>query len=324
MTPPVGKKTVLRGALRRKKGIPVHGWIILDKPPGLTSAQAVARVRKAYDAQKCGHAGTLDPMATGVLPIALGEATKTTSLVTGDHKSYGFRIRWGESTDTLDAEGNVIAKSDARPSQAAIEAALPGFVGDVPQIPPDYSAIKVDGKRAYDLARSGKELDLSTRIVHISRLSLIGVPDSDHADFELDCGKGCYIRAVARDLAALLGVCGHVVRLRRTAVGAATAGRAVSLDAIEGEVASRPEPLSIQTMLDGIPALALSEEEAGRLRQGRTVALLSRDAPKRLEQIKAARTAPDATVLAVCRIGPVALVRLDGPRVVPIRVFNLS
>jgi len=203
---------------RKRKGEAVSGWINLDKPVGLGSTPAVSRVRRAFNAQKAGHAGTLDPLAGGVLPIALGEATKTVPFLVDADKSYRFTIAWGETTASYDREGAVIARSDARPTPEAAAEALKAFVGQISQIPPAFSAIKVDGERAYDLAREGVELDLAPRTVVIHRAEVVAAPDADHIEIEIDCGKGTYVRAIARDLASALGACGHVVTLTRTRV----------------------------------------------------------------------------------------------------------
>jgi tRNA pseudouridine55 synthase len=220
---------------RKRKGDPVHGWIVLDKPKGIGSTVCVTKVRRLFNAQKAGHAGTLDPMATGVLAIALGEATKTVPFVMDGEKLYRFTIKWGEATDTDDAEGKVIETSAARPLGDAIEAMLPRFTGAIMQVPPNYSAVKVDGERAYDLAREGEAMDLEPRPIFIRevRLTATSEPDSDHATFEMACGKGSYVRAWARDFARALGTVGHVSDLRRLKVGAFDEKSAVPLDFLE-------------------------------------------------------------------------------------------
>ena len=259
---------------RRKKGNPVHGWIALDKPKGMTSTQAVARVRRLFDAQKAGHAGTLDPLATGILPIALGEATKTVPFVMDREKVYRFLIRWGEARTTDDAEGEVIETSEARPEPAAIKAGLEAFVGEIWQVPPRFSAVKIDGERAYDIAREGGEVDLEPRIVEIYEAHYLGSPDPDHAELEIVCGKGTYVRSLARDLAKKLGTCGHVAQLRRTRVGPFGEQSAIPLESLEalGDSARHLECLSpVETVLDDIPALAVTGDQAARLRQGRSV-----------------------------------------------------
>jgi tRNA pseudouridine55 synthase len=259
---------------RKRKGQPVHGWVILDKPLGMSSAQAVAKVRRLFDAAKAGHAGTLDPLATGVLPIALGEATKAVPYVMADAKIYRFAVRWGEATDTEDSEGRVVAVSEARPSRAAIDKILPNFIGTIEQTPPAYSALKIAGARAYDLARQGAAPAMKPRPVTIDRLDLIELPDPDHAVFETLVGKGTYIRALARDLGVGLGTVAHVTELRRLAVGRFRAERAISLEnlAVMGQSAAAFEHLlSVETALDDIPALAVTEAEAASLRHGRSV-----------------------------------------------------
>ncbi|HCK85056.1 MAG TPA: tRNA pseudouridine(55) synthase TruB [Hyphomonadaceae bacterium] len=262
---------------RRKKGEDVSGWVVLDKAEDITSTQAVSAVRRIFNAQKGGHAGTLDPLASGVLPIALGEATKTVPWLVEAQKTYLFTIKWGVSTDTQDREGKTIAESAARPIPDAIRAALPAFVGEIEQIPPQFSAVKVDGERAYDLARAGETLDLQPRQVVVYEAELTGTEGEDFATFRVRSGKGFYIRALVRDLAAKLGVEGHVWRLRRTSVGPFHENDAVSLDALEdlrhkGAASERLKP--VETALDDIPALAVNGEDAFKLRQGRPIVLL--------------------------------------------------
>ena len=261
----------------KRKGIPLDGWLVLDKPLGLTSTQALGKVRWLLKAQKAGHGGTLDPLATGILPIALGEATKTVAYVMDATKRYAFTVKWGEQTSSDDAEGEVVATSPHRPSVNEINAGLPQFVGSLSQIPPAFSALKVDGERAYDLARAGEEVSLAARQVQVDAFTLIQMPDSDHADFEVTCGKGTYIRSLARDLALALGTVGHVVKLRRLQVGRFSLENAISLDELEQKVQNTPAEkllLSIETALDDIPALAISQEEAQRLRLGQRISLL--------------------------------------------------
>jgi tRNA pseudouridine55 synthase len=258
---------------RRKKGRPVNGWVVIDKPQGITSAHAVAKVKRALDAAKVGHAGTLDPLATGVLPLALGEATKLVAYAMDGSKSYRFTVRWGEARDTDDTEGAVTGTSDVRPTVAEIEAALPGFTGLILQKPPSFSAIKVDGQRAYDLARDGAPPDLPPRQVDVRRFALVTAGE-DEAIFEVDCGKGTYVRSLARDLARALGTLGHVTALRRTRVGPFSESLAFSLDKL-GELDHSAPPcgllLPIETPLDDIPAVAVMESEADRLRHGQPV-----------------------------------------------------
>ncbi|MET0272647.1 MAG: tRNA pseudouridine(55) synthase TruB, partial [Phenylobacterium sp.] len=215
---------------RRRKGDAVSGWVNLDKPYDLTSTSAVSRIRRIFNAQKAGHAGTLDPLATGILPIALGEATKTVPFLVDADKAYRFTIAWGRTTATYDREGETIAESDVRPTVAQVEAALPAFVGEISQVPPAYSAIKVDGERAYDLARAGETVELKARLVTVHSARVADVPDADHITLEIECGKGTYVRAICRDLAEKLGAHAHVSALRRTRVGRFTEADSVGLE----------------------------------------------------------------------------------------------
>ncbi|MBP2300348.1 tRNA pseudouridine(55) synthase TruB [Azospirillum picis] len=310
---------------RKRKGTPIHGWVVLDKPEGVTSTQALSRVRRLLNAEKAGHGGTLDPLATGILPIALGEATKTVSYAMDGSKTYRFSVRWGERTSTDDREGEVIDRSDLRPSTEAIRAALPAFLGEIDQVPPQFCAIKVGGERAYDIAREGDAVDLAARTVRIDRFELVEQPDADHAVFEVDCGKGTYVRSLARDLAEALGTVGHVALLRRLRVGSFTLDRAISLDelaAMEQGAAVERLLLPIETALDDIPALALTEAEAHRLRHGQTVALLTRQDRDRLMAVQGP-DGGDRTVIALFGGTPVALARVEGAEVRPVRVLNL-
>ncbi|MEI8394633.1 MAG: tRNA pseudouridine(55) synthase TruB [Rhodospirillaceae bacterium] len=310
---------------RKRRGRPVHGWLVIDKPPGLTSTAVLNKARWLVGAEKAGHGGTLDPIATGVLPIAFGEATKTVAYAMDGTKCYRFRARWGEERATDDRVGDVIGNSDRRPTCSDIEAVLPRFIGDIEQVPPQYSAIKIDGERAYDIARGGDAVELVSRIVRVDRLSLIDYIDTDHAEFEVVCGKGTYMRSLARDIGRILGCLGHVDELRRFSVGRFTLDHAISLDELAdlgqgAAVDSRMLP--IETALDDIPALALTVAEAHRLRQGQTVALLGRQDLDRLEQLAEACAGSDGIVLATAAERPVALVRLEGAEIVPVRVFN--
>jgi tRNA pseudouridine55 synthase len=251
----------------------VHGWLVVDKPLGITSSRVVALVRHRTGA-KAGHAGTLDPLATGVLPIALGEATKTVRYVVARHKRYRFRIRWGIARDTDDGEGEIVGETAARPGREAIEAVLPRFTGVIAQVPPAHSAIRIAGRRAYALARAGSPPDLPARPVEVSALRLIATTDPDHADFEATVGKGTFIRALARDLAGALGTLGYVVALRRLSVGRFTEAQAISLETVAswrhiGDACG--DLLPIETALDGIPAVVLAAGEAARLRFGQRV-----------------------------------------------------
>jgi tRNA pseudouridine55 synthase len=305
---------------RRKRPSTVHGWILLDKPVGITSTQAVGVIKRLFGTPKAGHAGTLDPLASGMLPIALGEATKTVPYVQDGAKTYRFTVRWGEATSTDDAEGPVIATSAIRPSADEIEAALPAFVGEIEQVPPTFSAIKVDGERAYDLARAGETVALDSRVVCIDRFDLVDRPDADTAVFEVDCGKGTYVRAIARDLARRLGTCAHVVALRRMAVGPFGETDMIPLEKLEdlahngardGLLTAALRP--VETALDDIPALALTDAEANRLRSGQPVLLRGRDAP--ILQGPAYVTARGCLV---------ALCEVEAGSLHPRRVFNLT
>jgi len=275
------------GAQRKREKRNVNGWLVLDKPVGMTSTHAVAVVKRAFAAKKAGHAGTLDPLATGILPIALGEATKTVPFVMEGRKTYRFTVRWGVETDTDDAEGRVTATSDVRPDADAIRTALPRFTGSILQMPPKFSAVKIAGERAYDLAREGEEVSLEPRPVEIDRLALVGVPDNDHAAFEAECGKGTYVRALARDLGRALGTFGHVVALRRSVVGPFSEAHAVSLDklqqlcgtAADGVIGAAPILLPVAAGVAALPALTVSQSDAACLARGQPVLLRGRDAP---------------------------------------------
>jgi len=313
---------------RRRKGDPVHGWLVLDKPLEMTSTQAVSACRRLLNARKAGHAGTLDPLASGVLPIAFGEATKTVPFAQDGAKIYRFTIRWGVSTTTQDAEGEIIAQSAARPSREQIEAALPVFTGAIEQIPPQFSAIKVDGERAYDLARAGENVALEARPVRIDALTLLDAPEPDLAVFEMRCGKGAYVRALARDLAAALGAEGHVAALRRIAVGPFSASRAVTLDALEDLVhrgAALEALIPVETALDDIPAVAVTEDEAFQLKQGRPIVLLPRRASE-LRALRRPRTIGDRdysrAVLAMEGDRAVAIGEARAGKLSPVRVFQ--
>jgi tRNA pseudouridine55 synthase len=301
---------------------------VLDKPEDLGSTQAVGRLRRAFNAQKAGHAGTLDPLASGILPIALGEATKTVPFMMEADKIYRFTIAWGATTASFDREGQVTATSDVRPSVAAVEEALAAFVGEIEQVPPAFSAIKVDGERAYDLARAGVAVDLKPRPVTIHRAAVADAPDADHVTLEIDCGKGVYVRAIARDLAVMLGACGHVSTLRRLRVGPFSVEKAVTLEFVErmcNTGAGLEVLLPVETALDDIPALAVTTEDAFRLSQGRPIVLL----PRQVETLQARLAAPDGdgfasrTVLAMHGGSPVSICEMRAGRLSPTRVFNL-
>ncbi|MDP1872793.1 tRNA pseudouridine(55) synthase TruB [Phenylobacterium sp.] len=308
---------------RRRKGEAVSGWICLDKPYDLTSTQAVGRVRRIFNAQKAGHAGTLDPLATGVLPLALGEATKTVAYMVEADKGYRFTIAWGASTTTLDREGEITARSDVRPTPDQVKAVLHEFEGEVMQVPPIYSAIKVDGERAYDLARAGEAVELKARPVMIHGLAVGEAPDADHIELIMDCGKGAYVRSVVRDLALRLGAEAHVSALRRTRVGAFTEARAIGLDLLEelGHKARQSEALlPVETALDDIPALAVTDEDAFRLKQGRSIVLV----PRQVETLRAGLAPGARTVSAMCRGVMVALCEMRAGKLEPSRVFHLE
>src|SRR5215831_14640119 len=303
---------------RRKKGRAIDGWLVLDKPAGMTSTQAVGAARRLFDARKAGHAGTLDPLATGVLPIALGEATKTVPYAVDGAKHYRFTVRWGIATNTDDAEGNVIATSEARPSRAAIETQLPSFTGEILQVPPVFSAIKIDGNRAYDLARSGEVVELEARRVAIDWLTLLDMPDRATANFEARCGKGTYVRALARDMGAMLGCHGHLIALRRTRVAPFDEAEAVSLAELEaaaaqGDAALRPLLRPIAAALQELPELIVSPNDAARLLRGQAVLIRGRDA--------VTTTGP---TYATCRGQLIAVGRIEKGELHPLRVFNFS
>lgn len=298
----------------------MHGWLVLDKPAGMTSTEAVARAKRLFDAAKAGHAGTLDPLATGLLPIAFGEATKTVPYVVDGAKSYRFTVRWGIETDTDDAEGRPLRESAARPRREEVEAALDRFRGEILQVPPQFSAVKVEGGRAYDLAREGEAFELAARPVRIDRLEIVDCPDADHCVLEADCGKGTYVRALARDLGRQLGVFGHVAALRRTRVGPFGEENTISLDKLEslghsaggcGDCATVLMP--VEAALDDIPALSVSGSDAAKLKRGQAVLLRGRDAP-----------ILKGPVYATSRGMLVALGEVRHGELLPTRVFNLQ
>ncbi len=265
--------------MRRKRGRPLDGWLIIDKPAGMTSTDVVNRVKRGFDAQKAGHGGTLDPLATGVLPIAFGSATKAVPYVMDGTKLYRFTLRLGEARDTDDADGAVVGQSAARPTDAALRAALPAFTGAIMQVPPVYSAIKVAGERAYDMAREGRAPVLEARPARVDRFELVERADDDSAVFEVQSGKGVYMRSLARDLALACGTVGHIAALRRLRVGPFLERDAISLDkAMPAEDTARSSPdllLPVLTALADIPALALTEAEAVLLTQGQAISLLT-------------------------------------------------
>jgi tRNA pseudouridine55 synthase len=293
----------------------VHGWLILDKPLGLTSTQALGKVRRLVGGKKGGHAGTLDPLASGVLPLAFGEATKVVPYVQDGEKEYEFTVRWGLKRSTDDAEGEVTAQSPERPDEEHIFMALSSFVGRIMQTPPAYSAIKIDGKRAYDLARAGKEPEMKSRPVTIHALDLVKMIDRDHASFRVACGKGTYVRALARDLAEDLGTYGHLTALRRTKVGRFSVENAISLEKLEElshNGAANTALLDVGSALDDIPGLILSDSEAQHLRAGQS--LLIRPDQKNLME------AP--VIMARHRGVPIALVKAEAGSFCVVRGFN--
>ena len=303
----------------------INGWIILDKGLGITSTDAVNRVRRLFNAEKAGHAGTLDPLATGILPIALGEATKTIPYIQEAAKRYRFTVKWGEARNTDDAEGVVTNTSDNRPTDEAILAILPNFTGEIDQVPPKFSAIKINGVRAYDLARAGEEVEMVSRKVWIDSLELVE-NSPENAIFDVECGKGTYMRSLARDMAEALGTYGHIAVLRRLSVGSFTEERAILLDDLEKIVqSSQPYAclLPIETALADIPALALTAQEASRLANGQVVSFISRQDIGRFAIAGIDIQGPAQTALATSGDRAVAVIEVDGPQIRPVRVLNL-
>jgi len=311
---------------RGRKGEKVDGWLVLDKPLGLTSTDCVTRTKRLFNAQKAGHAGTLDPMATGLLAIAFGEATKTVPYAMDATKTYRFTAKWGVATDTDDAEGRVIATSDLRPAAEAITAALPAFTGTIMQVPPNYSAVKVDGERAYDLAREGETLELQARKAEIHRLQIVGTPSLDETEFEMDCGKGTYVRALVRDLGKALGTLGHVTALRRTRVGAFTLASAIPLEALLElgySDAAKRHLHPVETALDDIPALAIGEADAAKVRSGQAAPVRGPAFATVEALLKDAGEEPPVVLLKAPSGRLVALAELKLGAFHPLRVFNL-
>jgi tRNA pseudouridine55 synthase len=305
--------------MARRKGSNINGWLVLDKPQSITSTHALNKVKRLFDAAKAGHAGTLDPLATGILPIAFGEATKTIQHVVEGTKEYRFLVRWGVETTTDDAEGEPVQTSDQRPTREAIEAALPEFRGEIMQIPPRFSAIKIEGERAYDLARDGEAFELQARPVEVWRLEIADTPSPDTCLFEAECGKGTYVRAIARDLGRKLGCFGHVAELRRTRVGPFAEKDAISLerlgelsnsDAGRGALLEALRP--VETALDGIPALAVNGSDAAQLKRGKPIIIRGRDAPIH-----------HGLIYATSRGTLVALGEVEHGEFRPVRVFNI-
>jgi tRNA pseudouridine55 synthase len=295
---------------RKRRGIPIHGWLNIDKPAGMSSARVVAAVKRITQAEKAGHAGTLDPFATGVLPIALGEATKTVPYMVSEHKEYRFTVCWGEARDTDDVDGDTTDVSESRPSKQDILSIIPEFIGTLQQIPPIYSAIKINGQRAYKLAREGSAPEMSGRNVEIYDLTLIECIDRDHATLDVQCGKGTYIRALARDIAHKMGTFGYLTALRRTRVGPFFSNSAISLDKLEQLwqcPAEFEDLLPITTPLDDIPAVAMTEAQADRLRHGNDVAVPNH---------------ADGIVCAMDGKTPIGIAKIANERMFPVRVFN--
>jgi tRNA pseudouridine55 synthase len=288
----------------------VDGWVALDKPVGLTSTQAVSRLKRIYNAQKAGHAGTLDPLASGILPVAFGEATKTVPFVQDGEKAYRFTVRWGVETNTDDSDGRMTRDSADRPARAAIEALLPQFTGEILQTPPQFSAIKIAGERAYDIAREGEQVELKPRAVRVHSLTLIEA-SLDDATFVMECGKGAYVRALARDLGRVLGCFGHVTALRRTRVGPFIEEDAYTLDEIENQNMAAEALLSVEAGLSELPCVVVDRDTAARLRRGGSVILRGRDAPH------------EGVVYAACGGVPIAFGEIVQGALAPARVFNL-
>jgi tRNA pseudouridine55 synthase len=293
----------------RSKRAEVNGWVVLDKPVGMTSTHAVARLKRLFNAKKAGHAGTLDPLASGVLPVAFGEATKTVPFVQDGEKAYRFTIQWGAETDSDDSDGTIVTRSDLRPETSAILAALPHFLGTIMQTPPAYSAIKINGERAYDIARDGETPELSPRPVTIHELVMTDF-GADDATFEARCGKGTYVRAIARDLGRILGCLGHVSALRRTRVGPFSESDAVPLTHIED--ASVPDAMRrVEAGLLELPQVVVDRDSAARLRRGQSILLRGRDTPG------------EGAAYACCGGVVVAIGAIERGELVPGRVFNL-
>ncbi|MBC7586057.1 tRNA pseudouridine(55) synthase TruB [Tardiphaga sp. vice352] len=317
---PRGKQSRQQGQVRRDKR-DVHGWVVLDKPIGMTSTHAVAVVKRLFQAKRAGHAGTLDPLASGGLPIAMGEATKTVPFVMDGRKRYRFTVTWGEERDTDDTEGKVTFTSEARPTPEQIRALLPQFIGNIEQTPPQYSAIKIAGERAYDLARDGEVVPLVPRPVVIHDFVLVEQQDGGHSVFEAECGKGTYVRALARDMGRLLGCYGHISALRRTLVGPFAEADMIPLEQLEalcdraasGEGNLADALLPVETALDDIPALAVTRADAARLHRGQAVLLRGRDAPD-----------SSGTVYVTVAGRLLALAEIANGELIPKRVFNLT
>ncbi len=299
-----------KGKQHRSKRVDVNGWVVLDKPVGITSTHAVSRLKRIYNGMKAGHAGTLDPLASGILPIAFGEATKTVPYVQDGEKGYRFTVRWGAETDTDDADGTVVSRSDLRPERAALEALLPRFLGTVEQRPPAFSAIKIAGERAYDLARSGETVELAPRAVTIHELTVVSA-EGETATFEARCGKGTYVRAIARDLGRALGCYGHVIALRRTRVGPFLEADAVALAALEEPEAAGVALRRVEAGLGELTRILVDRSDAARLRRGQPMLLRGAEPP------------PDGPAYAACSGVVIAVGAIVKSELVPARVFNL-
>jgi tRNA pseudouridine55 synthase len=294
----------------KRKKRDVNGWLVLDKPVGMTSTHAVSVVKRLLQAKRAGHAGTLDPLASGLLPIALGEATKTVPFVMDGRKVYRFTVRWGEERDTDDAEGRATETSAERPTPEAVRALIPRFSGLIEQVPPRFSAVKIGGERAYDLARDGEVVELAARPIEIHHIELVDTPDPDHSVLAAECGKGTYVRALARDMGRALGCFGHVTALRRTAVGPFTEQIATGLEALQGMV--QPAAEDGVASCPALPALRVSAADAGRLARGQAVLLRGRDAP-----------VMEGWVSVSAHGGLVALAQVEKGELRPRRIFNL-
>ena len=294
----------------RSKRVEVNGWIVLDKPVGITSTHAVSRLKRIYNGKKAGHAGTLDPLASGILPVAFGEATKTVPFVQDGEKGYRFTVAWGGETNTDDSDGEIVARSDLRPERSAIEALLPQFTGTIEQQPPAFSAIKIAGDRAYDLARAGESFELAARAVTIHELVVVTY-DGESTVFEARCGKGTYVRAIARDLGRALGCYGHVTALRRTRVGPFNEAHAVALADLEDAEAAACALQRVEAGLGELTRILVDRTDAARLRRGQSMLLRGADAP------------PQGLVYAACSGVIVAIGAVEGGELVPARVFNL-
>ncbi len=298
------------GKQHRSKRVDVNGWVVLDKPVGITSTHAVARLKRIYNGKKAGHAGTLDPLASGILPIAFGEATKTVPYVQDGEKGYRFTVLWGVETNTDDADGTPVATSEIVPERAAIEALLPRFIGTIEQRPPAFSAIKIAGERAYDLARDGQVVEIAPRAVTIHELT-IAAHEGTSTTFETRCGKGTYVRAIARDLGRALGCYGHVTALRRTRVGPFVESDSVALDALEEAETAVAALRRVEAGLGELTRILVDRTDAARLRRGQSMLLRGADAP------------PEGEAYAACSGVVIAIGAIENGELVPARVFNL-